>query len=205
MLAIGVLSLALASAAYAAPTVVKHSTASWCTGLGGGAFDTAYNFTLAAYNTTSSNTNSTGVPLVLGQAGTSEQMASMVLSTYASYPYNDFPNFSLLQGALTPNAEATNGSVSAADTSVDAGNEPTFMVSSGTVPSAAQVYCAVADTDPEQSGQLPILAVNRETDQFSLCTSGTQTNVVYRASSNNESSYDYDSCYPVAIHVVGLN
>lgn len=55
-------------------------TGSWCNGLGGGAFDVINSFTLAAYNKTLPNANSTGAPLVLSQAGTVTGAQFRVLS-----------------------------------------------------------------------------------------------------------------------------
>ncbi|PCH34742.1 hypothetical protein WOLCODRAFT_106469, partial [Wolfiporia cocos MD-104 SS10] len=202
--------LALASASLALPATVKHSTATWCSGLGGGAFDTAQNFTLTAYDLASTPANSTGVPLVVGQNSSATDAEYKVLSTYESYPYNDFPNFSLISGALIPNPSKANASVSAADVAVAAGAEPSFMVSSSSgLPDPAQIYCAVADTDPDVGHAFPTLAVNGDTDNFHLCkTSGdanAQVNVVYKASSNSSGVYDYDSCYRVRLQLIGLN
>ena len=74
-----VLALGAASSVVALPT--KRDTAPSCAGLGGGAFDTASNFTLSAYYTDESlNTNTTGVPLVLGQAGAISGASFKVLS-----------------------------------------------------------------------------------------------------------------------------
>ncbi|KAE9398966.1 hypothetical protein BT96DRAFT_939768 [Gymnopus androsaceus JB14] len=58
------------------------------------------NFTLAALNTTLSNANSTGAPLVLGEAGAIDGGLFEVTSTYNSYPYNDFPSLGLVGGNL---------------------------------------------------------------------------------------------------------
>ncbi|TFK66972.1 hypothetical protein BDN72DRAFT_899386 [Pluteus cervinus] len=60
----------------------------------------SYNFTLAAVNTTLPNSNSTGVPLVLGQNGATSGITFHVTSTYFSYPYNDYPSLALINGAL---------------------------------------------------------------------------------------------------------
>ncbi|KAI0919757.1 hypothetical protein AcW1_003076 [Taiwanofungus camphoratus] len=202
------LSLALASCSFALPTLKARAGPS-CAGIGGGAFDVAHNFTLYAYNSTTSNTNSTGVPLVVGQAGSTENEESKVLSTYASYPYNDWPNFSLVNGALIPNS-GSSSSAAAADSNVTAGNEPGFIVADPeNLPQAAEIYCGVADTDPNQGSRYPLLAVNGNTDSFSLCMSGSgaraQNNVVYLPSSDNSGVYDYSSCYPVHLHMVGLD
>lgn len=149
--------------------------------------------------------------------------------TYASYPYNDWPNFSLVNGALIPNS-GSSSSAAAADSNVTAGNEPGFIVADPeNLPQAAEIYCGVvrclfvsaslrtwsnisvhqADTDPNQGSRYPLLAVNDNTDSFSLCMSGSgaraQNNVVYLPSSDNSGVYDYSSCYPVHLHMVGLD
>jgi len=96
------------------------------------------------------------------------------------------------------------------DSSVSSGSMPGFWVSNDSdLPTPAQVYCAVANTDPEYGSKYPLLAVNGETDQFSLCMSGSgataQNNVVYQATSDNSGTYDYNTCYPVALQLVGLD
>lgn len=76
------LPLALGVLASPVPSQNTHQIAPgpWCDGLGGGAFDVAYNFTLAAYNATLPNANSIGVPLVVGQAGAIDGAEFKVLS-----------------------------------------------------------------------------------------------------------------------------
>lgn len=59
--------LATVASCIASPTV--RQVAAPCDGLGGGGFDNASNFTVAAFNRTQPNANNTGAPLVLGQAG----------------------------------------------------------------------------------------------------------------------------------------
>lgn len=80
-----VLPLALAATSWALPAmfnlnIPRSVPGPQCDGLGPGAFDIAYNFTLAAYNTTFPNANSTGSPLVLGQAGAIPGASFKVLS-----------------------------------------------------------------------------------------------------------------------------
>lgn len=65
-----------------------------------------------------------------------------------------------------------------------------------------------ADTDPAGGGTgFPELALNGDTDSFSLCSQGdyylAQTNVVYKASPDSY-EYDYSSCYPVKLQLIGL-
>lgn len=65
---LSLLTLAFAAtSALAVPT--SKLTSSACDGLGRGAFDNVATFTLAAWNSTLPNANSTGVPLVFGSAG----------------------------------------------------------------------------------------------------------------------------------------
>ena len=72
MFAFGLLTFAFAATAsvsVAFPAVKRAASGPWCNNLGIGAFDNQKNFTLTAYNTTLPNANTTGAPLVLGQAG----------------------------------------------------------------------------------------------------------------------------------------
>ncbi|KZT01904.1 uncharacterized protein LAESUDRAFT_662905 [Laetiporus sulphureus 93-53] len=205
MLSCGLLCLALASASLALPATLTARTSSSCSGLGGGAFDTAHNFTLAAYNLGASNANATGAPLVLGPNGESDGQEYKVLSTYASYPYDvdSYPSFSLNAGVLKPNP--SNASMSSTDVSVAEGSMPKFVVSSSSLSDSAPIYCAVASIDPDGGSDYPELAVNGEIDAFSLCMNGAQKNVVYKATSENSCAYNHDSCYPVRVQLVGLD
>lgn len=66
------LLLVVVGTVFAAPTalnVQQSSIGPACNGLGFAVFDTAYNFTLAAYNRTGINVNDTGAPLVVGVVG----------------------------------------------------------------------------------------------------------------------------------------
>ena len=80
--ALVLLPLALGAFASPLPTLNgRQSTpGAWCNGFGGGAFDIAYNFTLAAYNATQPNVNNTGLPLVLGHNSVIEGGEFKVLS-----------------------------------------------------------------------------------------------------------------------------
>ncbi|KAI0933298.1 hypothetical protein AcW1_003086 [Taiwanofungus camphoratus] len=199
------LTLLLVSTVFALPTTpryLKRATPAWCAGLGAGQFDTAHNFTLAALNTTLPNTNATGAPLVVGQAGAVDGAEYKVLSTYASYPYNDFPTMSLLNGSLIPVSDL---GAQISDSQVSAGNAPSFIVTDSNLPAPAQIYCAVADTDPTQGTPYPTLAVNGDTDSFALCMDGSQNNVVWKPTADNYGAYDYNSCYAVRVQLLGLN
>ncbi|GJE94057.1 hypothetical protein PsYK624_102250 [Phanerochaete sordida] len=206
MLFAAILALASASAAAAAPALSARQTpvGPQCAGLGPGAFDIASNFTLAAWNATGSNANDTGVPLVLGQAGAVDGAEFKILSTWASFPYDDFPELSLEHGALSGTGPM--GNVAAAG-NVTAGIPPGFIVPGSSIETPFQIYCGVADTDPAHGG-LPQLAVFGDTDSFSLCPAShaplAQTNVVYKPSADNYGEYLFDECYPVKLHIVGL-
>ena len=78
---LALLSLAAAMAS-AAPTVPDATQASVdpCAGLGSGAFDTANNFTLAAFYTSLPNANATGLPLVLGSVAATDGAEYKALS-----------------------------------------------------------------------------------------------------------------------------
>ena len=80
MVALSLFALGLAAASSVAAFPTKRALAPSCDNLGGGAFDTLNNFTLAAYFTDGDNANSTGVPLVLGQAGATSGASFKVLS-----------------------------------------------------------------------------------------------------------------------------
>ena len=80
MLAFSLITVAFAAVASALPTAKRAILGPWCDNLGGGAFDNVSNFTVAAYNTTGTNTNTTGAPLVLGQAGAIDGASFKVFS-----------------------------------------------------------------------------------------------------------------------------
>ncbi|EMD35782.1 hypothetical protein CERSUDRAFT_115735 [Gelatoporia subvermispora B] len=206
--------LAYASAAFASPVsrgllhARQHQPGPWCDGLGAGVFDIAPQITLAALNTTLPNANNTGAPLVMGQAGAVDGASFAILSTFASFPFNEFPTLSLLNGTLIPNLP---GGIlaNASDSSVAAGTAPSWIITGLDLPTPAQIYCGVADTDPAGGGTgFPLLALNGDTDHFSLCSAGdfhaAQTNIIWRASSVNDGSYNFTSCYPVHIQIIEL-
>ncbi|EKM51294.1 uncharacterized protein PHACADRAFT_263332 [Phanerochaete carnosa HHB-10118-sp] len=198
---LGFISLAVAavSAAPAALSARQSTVGPQCAGLGPGVFDVAYNFTLTAWNATIS-TNDTGVPLVLGQAGAVDGAEFKVFSTWASYPFNDFPLLTLLHGGLFGNG--TYGNVAQAS-QVEAGDPPSFIIPPQNP--TPQIYCGVADTDPAHGGY-PQLAVDGDTDSFSLCpTSGSQVNIIYKSTPNNYGQYIYDECYDVKLLMLGLD
>ncbi|KZT24166.1 hypothetical protein NEOLEDRAFT_1148798 [Neolentinus lepideus HHB14362 ss-1] len=166
-----------------------------CDSLGTNASDTAARpFTLAALNTTLPNANSTGAPLVLGQNGEIEGAEFEVLSTWASFPDNDWPTLSLDTGGLYGNSQTQYQAVSSGATN---GTTVNFMTTSRTS-YANQVFCIV----PSPLG-LPLLALDGHVDEFSLCSNGkeSQNNVIYNAT-HKSYEYNYSTCYPVVLQVV---
>ncbi len=89
MIASALALLPLALGALASPLGARQSQGAWCQGLGPGAFDIANNFTLAAYNSTLPNANSTGAPLVLGQNGAVDGAEFKVLSVRSAPPRSE--------------------------------------------------------------------------------------------------------------------
>lgn len=207
MFTVFLLLVAAAAAALALPTgqLDARATSPWCSGLGPGAFDSAENFTLAAYNTTLPNANATGAPLVLGQAGAVDGAEFEVLSTWATYSYNDWPTLSLSAGALIPNSQY---GARTTDANVTSGS-PIVFVTSVDAPAPVQIYCAVADIDPTGGGEYPLLSLNGDTDGFALCLNEIgayeQNNIIWQPTPNNGGEYVYDTCYPVNIQILGLN
>ncbi|KAI0643247.1 hypothetical protein C8Q79DRAFT_1002500 [Trametes meyenii] len=170
----------------------------WCDGLGGGAFDGVHNFTLAAWNTSLPNANNTGAPLVLATAGAIPGAELRQLATYASFPFDDYPTFSLVNGTLIPQG----GSTPAQATIVQDGSSLGFLQTVSAEPTkGSQIYCAVADLDPAGHGTgHPFLAVNGDTDSFSLCQTGAQNVVFYKPAA--EGREDFASCYPVKVQLI---
>ncbi|KAH9840793.1 uncharacterized protein C8Q71DRAFT_741256 [Rhodofomes roseus] len=205
MFALASLLTLFAASVSAMPALSVRQTGATCTGLPDGSTDTpAYNFTLAAYNTSLPNANSTGAPLVLGwgRPGTSPEASEWAVSTYAAWGSNDWPYFTLTGGALYPIPGPNESGLDAYDFALPSGYEVAFLVmiheSTPVVPS---VYCAAADGDSEYAK----LAVNNDVDSFSLCKATTAqfTNVVlvYQADAN-DTFYDYSTCYPVQVNIV---
>ncbi|KAH8105391.1 hypothetical protein BXZ70DRAFT_1004894 [Cristinia sonorae] len=201
--------LAAATAAFAIPASPRLNAAlvpqavpgPWCKNFGGGGFDVAFNFSLSAFNST---LDLEGEPLVFGQAGAVDGAEFKVFSTFASFPFNDFPTLSLNQGILKPD-----GDVSASNSGVADGTEPTFVFTTLDLPPPAQIWCGVASTSAHGGGTgNPQLAVNGDVDSFSLCRTGdqptAQVNVVYKATADNFGAYIFDSCFPVKLEMVGL-
>ncbi|KAI0919745.1 hypothetical protein AcV5_001723 [Taiwanofungus camphoratus] len=171
-------------------------------GLGEGAFDSSpYNITLTAVNLTLPNDNSTGAPLVLGhEARTSPAAGIATLATYLSVQSNYWPSLTLLNGTLVGNPSGAEYNTSATDFAISPGEEVSFVVAtSGVTAFPAPIYCAIVHSPDDQ-----VLAINGDPGNFSLCTSGSgsqaQNNLVWQPTSN-QSTYYYDSCYPVRVQL----
>ncbi|OSD00300.1 hypothetical protein PYCCODRAFT_1371414 [Trametes coccinea BRFM310] len=168
-----------------------------CDGLGTGAFDTASSFTIGAINTTLPNANITGAPIVVNSAGAFSDLSVWHLGTWAQYSYPlEYTSIALVNGTLVITGD---GAKPARADTVDAGNslEWASLNDGSSVPTdGAQIYCAVSP--PGNQGS-PILAVNGDTDSFSLCQTSFENVVYYKAAPDR--GYDFDSCYPVKLQL----
>ncbi|OSD00303.1 hypothetical protein PYCCODRAFT_1371322 [Trametes coccinea BRFM310] len=171
-----------------------------CDGLGPGAVDTTSSFTIGAINTTLPNANNTGAPIVVVIAGAYNVIDAYQLGTWAQYKYPlMYPNIQLLNGTAIVSGNASTARPAQAGR-VFAGSPPEWAVrvNGSLVPAdGAQIYCAVYP--PGNQGP-PVLAVNGDTDSFSLCQSAFSENVVYYKAAPNH-NYDFDSCYPVKLQL----
>ncbi|KAK0450326.1 uncharacterized protein EV420DRAFT_1621954 [Desarmillaria tabescens] len=163
----------------------------------------SYKFTFAALNTSLPNANDTGVPLVLGQDGAIDGASLEVTSTYASFPYNDYPSILLTGGSLK--AYRSSGVSITNATAVQSGGELQWITSSYYSATPGTSYSAVTT----QSGKYAVLAVFGNTDLWSLCPSHAfrgQNNVVYNVSTvaSPYASYDPSDCYKVTLNIVPL-
>jgi len=199
----GLLAL-LATSVPATPTMSVRQIGASCAGLADGSTDSpSYNFTLAAYNLTLPNANSTGAPLVLGwgRPVTSPEASEWAISTYAAWGSNEWPYFTLSDGALYPIPGPDETGMGAYDFEIASGAEVSFLVTyRESNPPLAFIYCAAADDDSEYAK----LAVNNDAGSFSLCQATTLwSNVVlaYEANTNN-TYYDYSTCYPVQVNII---
>ncbi|KAI0631551.1 hypothetical protein C8Q77DRAFT_1159326 [Trametes polyzona] len=156
--------------------------------------------TFAAWNSTGTNTNSTGAPLVLATGGVIAGTELRRFATWASFPFNDYPTVSLVNGTIFLNGDEN--STPAQATIVQEGDGLSFITNNSVKPeNGAQIYCAVADTDPAGHGTgHPFLAVNGDTDSFSLCKVGFENVVLWKPIPDH--GEDFDSCYPVKVQVI---
>ncbi|EPT02257.1 hypothetical protein FOMPIDRAFT_1015350 [Fomitopsis schrenkii] len=199
------LALLVATASAIPRLPVRQQGASFA-GLADGSTDSPlYNFTLAAVNTTLPNTNSTGAPLVLGwgPSGTSAAASAWAISTYAAWQSNEWPYFTLSDGALYPIPGHNEHGLGAYDHEVASGDEVTFWVTvEQSNPTPDPIYCAAANDDQEYA----VLAVNNDADHFSLCEATTSwpklnTVLVYEAADSNR-NYNYSTCYLVQVNII---
>ncbi|KAG6848497.1 hypothetical protein H0H93_016528 [Arthromyces matolae] len=157
-----------------------------------------YNFTLAAWNT--SNTNTTGTPLVLGQNGATTGATFYVTSTWASYPYNDYPSIQLVNNSL--HALTASGDWFTNATTPTSGRPLGWLASRYYKPVAAQSYSAIRIP----ASSFPLLAANGNATSWSLCpaqTAGGQVNVIFDLNGASAGSgYDVNECYGVVLHIV---
>ncbi|KAF9042956.1 hypothetical protein BJ165DRAFT_1348900 [Panaeolus papilionaceus] len=167
-----------------------------------------YPFTLAAFNDTLPKSNSTGAPLVLGQAGSTRGLYFYVTSTYASYPYNDYPELALVDGELHAFTRAGQWITNA--TEVRSGGTLGWTSSTIYTSPAPQIYSAIKNP----SYQYPLLAAHGVSTLWSLCTfpnTYPQNNVVFNVSAATPSSpggqlpFDPNSCYSVLIDILPLS
>jgi len=159
-----------------------------------------YNFTLAALNLTLPNSNSTGAPLVLGQDGAISGAEFEVTSTYASYPYNDWPALALVNTSIR--AFHADGSWDTNATQTTSGGFLGWLTTSQSAPDAATGYTAVGS-----QLEALTLAYNGQSGLWSLCPAQFgQTNVVFNVSadSSDELGIDPAKCYAVSLNILSV-
>ncbi|KAJ7461107.1 hypothetical protein FB451DRAFT_1268978 [Mycena latifolia] len=167
-------------------------------------------FTLAAWNVTRPNANSTGVPLVLGQDTVNDGPNVEVTSTYASYPSNVYPTLSLSNGSLR--AYRASGVWNTNATAVASGGLLSWFTSPLFNHEAARIYTAVQkDAGPHSLRVLAALGVH---NRWSLCPSYgplQQTSVVFNVSADvrapadmgvSRLAFDPRLCWEVKIYLV---
>ncbi|TFK50688.1 hypothetical protein OE88DRAFT_1808938 [Heliocybe sulcata] len=201
--------LALAAAPLVAASLkTRQSSGAWCDGLGGAAYDVAYNFTLEAHNT---STDSVGTQIVLSPASDGAGAGIFRVATYDTEPstIGSFPNFTLIHGALRAN-EPSAPDCAPMSLGADAGAPVSFSGNCSAPATPAQVFCAIPSTSNAHY-DLPILALNTHEDLFSICRESASANssstiakdiLVYDATTGND-AYDHDSCYAVTLHMAG--
>ncbi|KAL1745224.1 hypothetical protein HDZ31DRAFT_63320 [Schizophyllum fasciatum] len=163
-----------------------------------------YNFTLAALNTTLPNANNTGVPLVLGSAGAITGASFYITSTYASYPYNDYPTLGLVNGALR--AYGKDGRWITNASAISTGSEMGWVTSSLGGGVETDQYTALHAT---RFHRFASLAVHGQDALWSLCPS-TQFRGKNEVVFNVSSTYQYypfavEDCYKVTLQVLPLH
>ncbi|KAJ6534438.1 hypothetical protein DFH09DRAFT_976789 [Mycena vulgaris] len=163
-------------------------------------------FSLAAWNTTRHNANSTGLPLVLGQYGANDGPTYEITSTYASYPDNVYPTLSLSNGSLR--AYRASGAWLTNATAVASGGLLSWYTSPLFNHDAARVYSAVQSP---KTGRLRVLAAYDVHDRWSLCPLNAtlrQTSVVFNVSADQgvpNLGFDPRHCWKVRIQIVPMD
>ncbi|PPQ80135.1 hypothetical protein CVT25_001434 [Psilocybe cyanescens] len=163
----------------------------------------AHNFTLSALNATLPNTNATGAPLVLGQNGASGGITFYVTSTYASFPYNDYPALGLVDKGLR--AYGSTGRWITNATAVTSGGTLGWVTTTLYAHAAPEIYSVVR----LPAYEYPLLAANGFHNLWSLCPfSGNrpQTNIVFNVTANIPPppylGFDPSLCYDVVVTVI---
>ena len=167
----------------------------------------AYNFTLSAVNKTQSDAsdNSTGIPLVLGQAGAVPGASFHVTSTFASYPYNDYPVLGLSSSSLR--AYTGSGSWLTNATSIlpiSSSNAPLRWLSTSRGSDAYGTnYTAILHAGSKYAR----LAALGRADLWSLCPFGTesprrQVNLVFNVTGEQGSGFVPEDCWEVDVRMV---
>ncbi|KAF9555394.1 hypothetical protein CPC08DRAFT_134174 [Agrocybe pediades] len=131
--------------------------------------------------------------------GASTGISFYVTSTYASYPYDDYPTLALVNKTLR--AYTTSGRWITNATDVSSGGTLGWVTTTIYAHPAPEVYSAVKVPAYEH----PLLAVHGFHNLWSLCPfPGTypQTNIVFNASDSSILAYDRAACYPVVITMI---
>ncbi|GLB40845.1 hypothetical protein LshimejAT787_0900600 [Lyophyllum shimeji] len=159
-----------------------------------------YNFTLIASNSTFPDASITGVPLVLGQNGATTGATVYVTSTYASYPYNDYPSLALTDHSLR--AFTASGEWFTNATAQLSGRPLAWLASKYYRPPAAQDYSAVH----VPAHPFPLLAAHGMQNLWSLCSASGphgQVNVVFNVPAGPARlGFDPARCYAVMLHMI---
>ncbi|KAF8962082.1 hypothetical protein BDZ97DRAFT_2026110 [Flammula alnicola] len=163
------------------------------------------NFTLAAVNTTHPNTNRTGAPLVLGQNGASSGISFYVTSTYASFPYDDYPSLGLVNNTLR--AYTKDGRWITNATEVRSGQTLGWVTTTIYEQPAPEIYSAIR----LPAHEYPLLAAHGFFNLWSLCPflgNYPQTNVMFNVSADLPPSpylgFDPSRCYGVLINILSI-
>ncbi|KJA22576.1 hypothetical protein HYPSUDRAFT_67037 [Hypholoma sublateritium FD-334 SS-4] len=164
-----------------------------------------YNFTLSAVNVTEPNANLTGAPLVLGQAGAIDGESFYVTSTYASYPYNDYPSLGLIDNTLR--AYMKDGQWLTNTSTVQSGGTMSWYTTSLYTQVAPEIFTALKTPFATHA----LLAVYGISDLWSLCPfSGAyaQTNLIFNVSGDATTppppylGFDIEQCYAVLVNII---